>query len=68
MSVMDFTWSVSLRGFSGQYFEFLKRYQIRDFNIEYKYILFTNNCQKLDPEIFLQNANFAILIFMLTAQ
>ena len=26
--------------------------------VEYKYILFTNNCQKFDIEIFLKSANF----------
>ena len=41
-----------------KFIEFLKRYQFFDFAIEYKYILLTNNCQKLDPEIFLETANF----------
>ena len=30
----------------------------RCYYIEYKYILFTNNCEKLDPEIFPKSANF----------
>ena len=38
--------------------EFLKRYQFWDFTIQYKYILFTDNCKKLDPEIFLESVNF----------
>ena len=59
----------NLRGFDrAKLLHFSKDTKFWDFTMEYKYILFPNNCKQLDPQIFIESAIFAILISMLTSQ